>query len=321
MLSLIFLSLLGSAFSGPVDFQYANVTDYQHYRLNDDVTPSFYDVRLFFDPNSASGFNGDVSMRLIVNNNTSRILLHAMAMQIQSVQLFADGSQTNLATNYTLSTDETHFLEIVSSVNLTVGSLYVLNIAYVGTYATNMFGVYISTYQYMGQTQNLIASQLQPTFARRAFPCFDEPRFKAIFRTTIYAPAQYPTVRSNMPIRATPLKPEVQGYVKHEFEDTPIMSSYLLAYLVSNFTYVSNEGQQNASYRIPFRIYSRPGTEDTAQFALDFGQRNMVALETYTNITYDLPKFDKAAIPDFAAGAMENWGLVLYRYVKFWNVF
>lgn len=92
------------------------------------------------------------------------------------------------------------------------------------------------------------------------------------------------------------------------------MSSYLLAYLVSNFTYVTNEDQPNATYRVPFRIYSRPETEETAQFALEFGQDNMVALEAYTNITYDLPKFDKAAIPDFAAGAMENWGLVLYRY-------
>lgn len=94
------------------------------------------------------------------------------------------------------------------------------------------------------------------------------------------------------------------------------MSTYLIAFLVSNFEFISNEGVQNPIYNIPFRVYSRRGTQNTAAFALDFGQRNMVALENYTQFAYALPKIDKVAVPDFAAGAMENWGLVVYRYVK-----
>lgn len=99
--------------------------------------------------------------------------------------------------------------------------------------------------------------------------------------------------------------------MKHEFEDTVVMSTYLLAYLVSNFDHVENN--VDPLYHIPFRVYSRPGTQNTAAFALDFGQRNMAALENYTEFDYLLPKLDKAAVPDFAAGAMENWGLVIYR--------
>lgn len=92
------------------------------------------------------------------------------------------------------------------------------------------------------------------------------------------------------------------------------MSSYLLAYLVSNFNYIENDSS-NQIYNVPFRVYSRPSTQDNAVFALDFGERNMVQLENYTNFPYALPKIDKVAVPDFAAGAMENWGLVVYRYV------
>ncbi|CAH2268500.1 jg396, partial [Pararge aegeria aegeria] len=160
---------------------------------------------------------------------------------------------------------------------------------------------------------NLITSQLQPTFARRAFPCYDEPRYKAVFRTTIYAPPKYTTVRTNMPLRTDLLKPEVPNVSKYEFQDTVIQSTYLLAYLVSDFDFVTNEPLEATSiFPKPFRVYSRPETRNTAAFALDYGQRNMIALQNYTKFDYALPKFDKAAVPDFAAGAMENWGLVIY---------
>lgn len=92
------------------------------------------------------------------------------------------------------------------------------------------------------------------------------------------------------------------------------MSTYLNAYLVSNFEYIGNE--ENKIFEVPVHIYSRYGTQEFAKFALEFGQLNMVALADYTEFPYKFPKYDKVAVPDFAAGAMENWGLVIYRYVK-----
>ncbi|XP_046963149.1 aminopeptidase N-like [Vanessa cardui] len=312
MLSLILLSLVGSALSVPVTNDVTR--NFESYRLSNESFPTFYDVRLFFDPRNVVNFTGDVSIRLFTHVPTDEIVLHAMAMQIKTVEIHAASNEAeNLMRSYTLATDDTHFLRIETTQMLLPLQPYILKIEYVGTYADNMFGVYVSTYQYSGQTVNLITSQLQPTFARRAFPCYDEPLFKAVFRTTIYAPPEYPVVRTNMPERTDLSKPNVDGYVKYEFQDTLVMSSYLLAFLVSNFQYVSNE--ENQIYNIPFRVYSRPGTQDTAEFALGYGQDNMIALEKYTEFPYAMPKLDKAAVPDFAAGAMENWGLVIYREV------
>lgn len=91
------------------------------------------------------------------------------------------------------------------------------------------------------------------------------------------------------------------------------MSTYLNAYLVSNFLNITNA--DNKIFDVPFNVYSRAGTQGFADFALEFGQKNMVALQNYTEIPYAFPKMDKVAVPDFAAGAMENWGLVIYRYI------
>ncbi|CAK1599088.1 unnamed protein product [Parnassius mnemosyne] len=317
MYLLLLVSLLGSAISVPLSIE-DDVTknvNYEHYLLPGESYPTFYDVRLFLNPNVAESFNGDVSIRVIPIRNTNEIVIHAMEIQINSIIVSSDSNpQQNIFQNFSLVTDDTHFLRIRTSTPLIAAQPYTVQISYVGRYADNMFGIYLSTYEEPGVgTERLITSQLQPTFARRAFPCYDEPSYKAVFRTTIYAPPEYPVVRSNMPERTDLLKPEVLGFRKFEFQDTLLMSSYLLAYLVSKFEYVTNE--QSPIYNVPFRVYSRPGTQNTASFALDFGQRNMLALENYTEFAYAFPKMDKAAVPDFAAGAMENWGLVIYREV------
>ncbi|XP_050667558.1 aminopeptidase N-like [Leptidea sinapis] len=313
MYPLIILFLFGLTVGDPIRTRDAS---YEHYVLPGESYPTFYDVSLAIDPDYHENFNGSAVIRIIPNQNVQEIVLHAMAMTISRIALFSE-SNTNLDlfSSYTLVTDDTHFLRIRSNALLLQNQPYSLHIEYTATYAENMFGVYVSTFEQPGVgTVNLVTSQLQPTFARRAFPCYDEPSYKAQFRMTIYAPAAYPVVRTNMPQKTTNLiKPEIPNFVKYEFEDTVVMSSYLLAYLVSNFDHLSNEGNQ--IYDIPFRVYSRPGTQNTAIFALDFGQRNMMALENYTEFRYALPKLDKAAVPDFAAGAMENWGLVIYREV------
>ncbi|GBP46433.1 Aminopeptidase N [Eumeta japonica] len=283
------------------------------YRLSDNTIPTFYDVRLFLDPN-ADSFRGSVTIRVMPYVETDEIVLHAMDMTLSNINVRSDLNADNLYLSHTLATDDTHFLRIRLSQTLTAFLPYLVDIDYTAPYGDNMFGIYVSTYETATGDRRLVTSQLQPTFARRAFPCYDEPKFKAIFRTTIYAPAEFTAVRSNTLVRDDAgTWPDVPGYIKHEFEDTLPMSTYLVAYLVSDFDFRDNT--ENPIYRIPFRVYARPGVLNTADFALDFGQRNMVALEEYMQFPYYFEKMDKVAVPDFAFGAMENWGLVKYREV------
>ncbi|XP_048007483.1 aminopeptidase N-like [Leguminivora glycinivorella] len=317
MYLLLGLTLLGGVIAVPFtpNTELRNQELAAQYVLPGESFPTFYDVRLFLNPDNPDNFTGLVSIRILANYDTNVIVLHAMETDINSINVYRDGNEDeDLFNNYELATDDTHILKINLNRAISPNEPYVIHIDYVARFAENMFGVYLSTYTNDdGTPARLITSQLQPTFARRAFPCYDEPALKAVFRTTIYAPAAYPVVVSNMPLRATNLKEDVAGFVKHEFEDTLLMSTYLLAYLVSTFESVTNA--QVSQYRLPFRVYTRPGILNTAEFAMDFGQKNMVALEEYTEFEYAFPKLDNVAVPDFAAGAMENWGLIVYREV------
>ncbi|CAH0407481.1 unnamed protein product [Chilo suppressalis] len=313
MYFILLAALLGSAATSVL--RQGDTTNEEYaarYNLPRETTPTFYDVTLYFDPDNEAYFYGNVSIRIVPNRETSEIVLHATDITVDDIEVLTtvnNVANTNIYNDHSLATDDTHFLRINVSQPLLTGQVYIVNINYIGQYATNMFGVYISTYVENGIPRKLVTSQLQPTFARRAFPCYDEPAIKARFKTSIVAPESYTVIRTNMPEIGNATEPG--GWVRHEFAVTEVMSTYLLAYLVSNFEHVSNEGNQ--IYRVPFKVFSRPGTTDYAAFAMDFGQRNMIALESYTEFDYVFPKLDKAAVPDFAAGAMENWGLVIYR--------
>lgn len=99
------------------------------------------------------------------------------------------------------------------------------------------------------------------------------------------------------------------GSVTTEFEETPLMSTYLVAFIVSDFGSLSSSGPRD----VPQRTFARPDSVHQATLMLNAGERIMDALQEYFGVNYTLPKMDQAGIPDFSAGAMENWGLVTYR--------
>eukprot|EP01102_Stenamoeba_stenopodia_P021921 TRINITY_DN8960_c0_g1_i1.p1 TRINITY_DN8960_c0_g1~~TRINITY_DN8960_c0_g1_i1.p1 ORF type:complete len:824 (-),score=199.95 TRINITY_DN8960_c0_g1_i1:120-2591(-) len=189
---------------------------------------------------------------------------------------------------------------------LTPGN-YTLHIAFIGTLNDELRGFYRSSFtdsdnnvHWMGVTQ------FESTDARRAFPCFDEPQLKAPFAITIQAPDSL-EVLSNMGGQ-TKFHPS-EGYKVVTFEKTPKMSTYLVAFIVGDLEAVTKKDHRQR----PVSVWTVKGKSNFAKFAVDFTVKAVNAMEDYFDIPYALDKLDLVAIPDFSAGAMENWGLITFR--------
>ena len=178
-------------------------------------------------------------------------------------------------------------------------------------------GLYRSSYrdQATGNTHWLAVTQHEATSARWTMPCFDEPNLKATFEVTITAPATANDgasvgVLSNMPADSTTM---VAGKRVVHFPPTPPMSTYLLALLVSTFEATPVEVTRDSATPIEVRVWARPDIVDNGLFAANISTYIIDEYARFFDTPYPLPKSDIVAVPDFAAGAMENWGLITYR--------
>eukprot|EP00463_Aulacantha_scolymantha_P003380 TRINITY_DN423_c0_g1_i1.p1 TRINITY_DN423_c0_g1~~TRINITY_DN423_c0_g1_i1.p1 ORF type:complete len:576 (-),score=89.60 TRINITY_DN423_c0_g1_i1:104-1831(-) len=168
-----------------------------------------------------------------------------------------------------------------------------------------LHGFYRASYTKNGEKRWMGTTQFESTHCREAFPCWDEPEIKAVFRIILNIPSNR-TALSNMPIEEENITETLQRVV---FKDTPIMSTYLLAWVIGEFDFTENK----TKYGTIIRVYTQEGKKEQGLFALDCGVRVLEFFTDYFDIEFPLPKLDMIAIPDFDAGAMENWGLVTYR--------
>nr|CAD7575715.1 unnamed protein product [Timema californicum] len=188
-----------------------------------------------------------------------------------------------------------------------VGHRYRLHLNYKGYHREDMAGFYRSYYYKNGVKRWLASTQFQPTSARRAFPCFDEPGLKAIFKVSIGVDSGRHAL-ANMPVESIDMNEE-PGIAWYHFQETPMpISTYLIAFVVSDFTNLSSSDGF-------YSTWQREAAVGQAQYSIEVTPRLMTALEAYTGLEYFLPKLDQVAVPDFDAGAMENWGLITYREI------
>jgi puromycin-sensitive aminopeptidase len=187
-------------------------------------------------------------------------------------------------------------------------STLTLDIIYTGFLNNQMAGFYRSSYTNIhGESKIMASTQFEALDARRCFPCWDEPARKAIFGVTLIVDAPL-TCFSNMPEKSC----HSAGSKKTvSFLDSPKMSTYLLAFCVGEFDYV----QAHTDHGVLIKVYTPPGKASAGLFALDCAVRSLDRYDDFFGVPYPLPKLDMVAIGEFAAGAMENWGLVTYREV------
>jgi len=185
----------------------------------------------------------------------------------------------------------------------------ILTTVFHGEINDKLKGFYRSKYQGPdGEDRFMACTQLCPTDARRVFPCWDEPALKASFDLTLVVPNDRVTL-SNMPVKAETELDTDSTWKVVSFERTPVMSTYLLAFIVGEFDYVEGKSADD----VKVRVFTPLGKKQQGEFALDVAIKTLPFYRDYFNIGYPLPKIDLVAIPDFAFGAMENWGLVTYR--------
>ena len=169
----------------------------------------------------------------------------------------------------------------------------------------NMQGCYLSTYEFDGAEQRLIATQFESHYAREAFPCIDEPAAKAKFNLTLIVPdySVKDVVLANTPL----LNKDHNRFV---FQTTPRMSTYLLAWVIGPLQSVSTVNKNGVKVS-SYCAFNQP--VESLLFANDTAARALEYYDEKFQEKYPLPKLDQVALPDFEAGAMENWGLVTYR--------
>jgi puromycin-sensitive aminopeptidase len=282
------------------------MTDKNRVLLPSKVIPSNYKITLIPDLTNFT-FKGHVLISAISKNQISEVVLNAAELEIEKATLtISDESPYN--SNISLDPDN-ETLTITLNEPVAANTILDIDIEFNGILNDRLLGFYRSKYvDPKGNEKYLATTQFEATDARRAFPCWDEPERKATFDVTLIVPNEL-TALSNMDVKS---ETQLDNNTKEvTFNTTPVMSTYLLAFVVGDLACIERKSQHGTQ----MRIWATKGKESQGEYALDTSIKLLDFYNEYFGIPFPLPKLDHIAIPDFAAGAMENWGAITYREV------
>lgn len=297
-------------------------------RLRGDVLPESYDIFIkvhFYSriieevnvtsPNQTLFFDGNVTVHLKCVEKTKTIFLHSRNQNVFNVNVMdKDSNKKIVVEKYILHKDASDFLEIQLEKALEFGGNYSLFLAFSADVSENLEGLFLSTYQ-EGKPESeedpnakryLVATHLQPTSARTVFPCFDEPALKARFLLTVIHRQETSALANEDQADSNLIG---NGWQYTRFYPSPVMSSYLFAFTVSEFT-----GKATEHLDRKIITYARPEATEAGHtaFAVSITGKILDFYQDYFDIGYT-QKLDQIALPDLRGAAMENWGLVTYQ--------
>jgi puromycin-sensitive aminopeptidase len=271
-------------------------TDDKGYRLPAHVRPSAYDADVVVEP-AARRFAGRIRITLGVSRPTDELVLHAAELELEGVAVSAGGRERTPVEQRLAPASETVVLRFAEPIP---AGEAILAISWRGTISAGLRGLYLAA-------PGLAATQFEAADARRVFPCFDEPSFKARWKLAIEAP-RAATVLSN----GKPVAEEDRGATRRvTFSETPPLPTYLVAMVVGEVDALPAIGPRG----IPVRTWATPEKLALTGFGQDVAVEVLPRLEDYFGVPYAFGKLDQVGLPEFEAGAMENAGLITYREV------
>ncbi|KAL7738423.1 hypothetical protein ACLKA6_006736 [Drosophila palustris] len=292
---------------------------YDPYRLPDLFKPEHYDLRILTHLNGPDQlrFEGQVKIHFQVFDQTRNITLHAKNLTIDRFEITLNSQSGSICiVNAEFNEDkEFYVLHLCEALQQT--KHYELIIPFRAALNSNQTGYYWSSYHdsLTNQTSYLAVTQFSPTFARLAFPCFDEPHLKATFRVTLGYHRNY-TGFSNTAIVKCEDHVTLDNYIWCEHEPIFRTSTYLVAYAVNNLTRVATQSSDTA-HNVTFSSWMQPKVVNEGQFLSNFAPKVLSYLENLMDFSFPLHKVDQLAVPTHQFSAMENWGLITFKESNF----
>ncbi len=275
-------------------------------RLLDQFVPKNYQLALDIDRDDMT-FTGSVTIEgQKVGRPNQRLTFHQNGLEITAVHVVKHDKSGDHEVAIDRINHHSKFDEVrLHATHMLYNGSYSVRLEFKGKITRQMNGVYPCFFAHDGKEKQLIATQFESHHAREVFPCIDEPAAKATFELTLTTPAGE-TVLSN-----TPAKKGVEkaGRLVTTFEPTPHMSTYLLAFIFGELGYKEAKTKDG----VVVRTYATPDNVAFTEFALEVAVKCLEFYEEYFDIKYPLEKCDFIALPDFASGAMENWGCITFR--------
>jgi aminopeptidase N len=292
-------AIMSSVFASEKPFSFKNTPG----KLPKEVVPTDYSVRITPDIDKLT-FAGTETVNLNVRSRVRELMLNALELKIEAASI--DGKELSASAIKTDTKNELLTLALPSE--LATGE-HTLTLNFTGKINEQGQGLFYMRYQEQGSGARkiMLGSQFEATDARRFFPCWDEPAFRARFQLTAVVPENWLAV-SNMPIES---EKKITGGKEVRFASTPPMSSYLNVFVAGELDFI-----ESRSGPTQLRVIATKGKAEMGRYALEATAQILQYYNDYFGVAYPLPKLDQIAIPGGFGGAMENWGGITYYESK-----